>query len=739
MPVKSKSFPFIRQRDAMQCGVACLTMIALKFGIHCTLEDVEEICVASSEGVSLKAIADGAKSLGLKTISTKSSINHLVEMDTPCVLHWDQKHFVVLYHIDKNGTRFWIADPAKGKYKISADQLQSHWISTTVNNNAAGIAIFFLNSFDNSFDHQQRTFFSLSNPNQGLKFLWKYIIRYKHYFIQILLALSLGCVLQMLFPYLTQLIVDKGIGEANIKLIWIILIGEVVILFGRTSTDFIRRWITLHISMRINITLISDFFVKLLKLPMHFFDSRQIGDLMQRISDHTRIQNFLTGQLLGTMFSVVSLTFLSFLLLSYNLIIFSIFIAGSTIYAIWALTFLHKRKIIDYEIFEQFAINKSKTYQFISSLIEIKLHNCEDRRRWDWENTQANLYEIQMRALKLQQTQEAGSIFINETKNIFITVIAAYSVIEGDISLGVMMAIQYIVGQLNSPIEQLMGFLYAFQDVKISLDRIDEIHRRRDEDGISKIDLVPNSSPEITFFNIDFKYDPHSITNILQNINIKIRPSQITAIVGESGSGKSTLIKLMLGYYNITNGDILINNTSINNTNHRKWRSLCGVVMQESCIFSDTIANNIAISKETLDKDRLLYAASIACIKEFIESLPLGFNTLIGQDGLGLSQGQKQRILIARAIYKNPSVIFFDEATNSLDAENEIKIMRNLQVFFKDRTVVIAAHRLSTVRNADQIIVLNKGTVVESGTHDELINLKGVYYNLVKNQLDINQ
>jgi len=437
------------------------------------------------------------------------------------------------------------------------------------------------------------------------------------------------------------------------------------------------------------------------------------------------------------MFSVVSFIVLGILLLSYDKVIFFIFIIGSAIYTIWIVNFLRRRRIIDYELFEQKSINNSRTYQFISSLVEIKLQNCEDRRRWEWEDTQANLFEIQMRSLRLQQIQEAGSIFINETKNIFITAIAAYAVIEGDITFGVMMAIQYIVGQLNSPIEQFMGLIYAAQDVKISLDRIDEIHRRRDEDERNPQDNLPATAPEINFSSVDFKYDKHSISNILEDVNVKINPSKVTAIVGESGSGKSTLIKLMLGYYPVTHGEISINGTSLEHINHREWRSRCGIVLQDSLIFSDTIARNIAISDENIDDKRLRYAASMACIDDYVDSLPLGFNTIIGQDGVGLSQGQKQRILIARAIYKNPAVIFFDEATNALDAANEKKIMGNLNKFFEGRTVVVAAHRLSTVRNAGQIIVLQQGKIVETGTHEELIDIKGVYYNLVKNQLDL--
>ncbi len=722
----------------MQCGVACLAMIANYFGINSSLDEVEEICVATAEGVSLKGISDGAQSLGMRTMSVKATVDQLVAMNSISVLHWKQNHFVVLYHIDKAGKRFWIADPARGKYRINKEQLRAAWVSTKIDTQDAGIALYIPRAENASYYNSQHKKNNVANHNLDLRFLWRYIVQYKHFFGQILLALFVGCVLQLLLPYATQIIVDKGIGDSDIKLIWMILLGEVVIILGRASTDFIRRWLSLHISMRINISLISDFFVKLLKLPMRFFDTRQMGDLMQRMADHTRVQKFLTGQIWGTMFSLVSFIVLVFLLLTYDAIIFTVFLGGSIMYIGWILIFLNRRRMIDYELFEQQAVNNNRTYQFLSSLIEIKLQNCEDRRRWEWEDAQAELFETQTRALRLQQVQEAGSIFINETKNIFITVIAAYAVIEGNISFGVMMAIQYIVGQLNSPIEQFMNFILAAQDVKISFDRINEIHLRKDEDDCQKQNIATSIAPEISFSNVNFKYDKHNIYNTLDDINLRIAPSTTTAIVGASGSGKSTLIKLMLGFYPITQGKITVNGISLNDVNHRIWRSISGVVTQDSVIFSDTIARNIVIKEETIDEERMKYAASMACIDDYIESLPLGYNTLIGPDGVGISQGQRQRILIARAIYKNPVVIFFDEATNALDSTNEKKIMDNLNKFYEGRTVIIAAHRLSTVRNADQIIVLQDGKIAEKGKHGELISRKGIYYNLVKNQIDTN-
>lgn len=505
---------------------------------------------------------------------------------------------------------------------------------------------------------------------------------------------------------------------------------------GRTATDFIRRWLLLHISMRINISLISDFFIKLLKLPMSFFDTKLMGDLLQRISDHTRVQSFLTNQTLSVLFTSLSFVVFGIVLLIYNRDIFTIFIIGTCLYTFWISSFLRKRKAIDYQLFEQQAINQNRTYQFITDMQEIKLQDCEQRRRWEWEDTQSDLFEVQMKSLKLQQSQEAGSIFINEVKNILITAFAATAVIDGQITLGAMLAIQYIVGQLNSPVEQLMGFVYAFQDVKISLERINEIHNSPDEENDSSLHSF-QSPKSIAIRNIDFNYNQLSSKKTLSDVSFDIPSGKVTAIVGSSGSGKTTLIKLMLGYYPVQSGEISIAGRNINEYNLKWWRRHCGVVMQEGVIFSESIARNIAVDDGDIDVVRLEKAARIANIHEYIMGLPLKYNTQIGRDGVGLSQGQKQRILIARAVYKNPDFIFLDEATNALDAKNERAIVENLDEFYKGRTVVVVAHRLSTVKNADQIIVLDGGEVVEIGNHASLIKKKSTYYNLVKNQLEL--
>ena len=538
-------------------------------------------------------------------------------------------------------------------------------------------------------------------------------------------------------PFLTQAIVDIGIKYDDIGFIWLVLLGELMIVTGRTATDFIRRWLLLHISIRINISLVSDFFIKLLKLPMSFFDTKLMGDLLQRIGDHSRVQNFLTGQVLNVVFTFLSFIVFGVVLLIYNKTIFCVFVAGSIIYGLWISSFLQSRKVLDYEIFEQQAINQNKTYQFITSMQEIKLQDCEQRRRWEWEDVQADLFNVQMKSLKLQQTQEAGSIFINEVKNILITVFAATALINGQITLGAMLAIQYIVGQLNSPVEQFMSFIYSLQDVKISLERINEIHEGKNEECKENQAKSFNAEKSIRIDDIDFKYDPHALKKTLEGVSFDIPEGKETAIVGASGSGKTTLIKLILGYYRVMAGSISIAGRNINEYNLKWLRRHCGVVMQDGVIFSESIARNIAVDDGEIDVERLEQAAKIANIHDYVMGLPLKYNTIIGRDGVGLSQGQKQRILIARAVYKNPDFIFLDEATNSLDAKNERAIVENLDEFYKGRTVVVVAHRLSTVKNADQIIVIDKGKVVEVGNHVSLIEKRGAYYNLVKNQLEL--
>lgn len=725
------SFPFYHQHDTMQCGITCLRMICKYYKKEYSIESLSRYCFVTTEGVSLLGISEAATRLGLQTTCGRISVGQLEKAPLPCILHWNQNHYVVLYKVKKDC--FHIADPGKGLVRFSQKEFKKHWLSTRSQGTEKGIVMFLQPTiaFHSGKDDTVK-------KKHSFRILFNYVHYYDRYWVLIILGTMIGCLLQLIFPFLTQAIVDLGITNKDIGFIYLVLLGQLMLTVSRTAIDFIRRWLLLHISMRINISLLSDFFIKLLKLPMSFFDTKLIGDLMQRMNDHSRVEKFLTTQMLSVTFSVLSFAVFSSVLFYYNMFIFWIFVLASIIYAIWIVTFLKKRRMLDYELFEKQSENNNKTYQFITAIQEIKLQDCEQRRRWEWEDIQADLFKIQMRSLKLQQSQEAGSIFINEIKNIVITVVAAASVIQGSLSLGMMLAIQYIIGQLNSPVEQLMNFLYSLQDVRISLSRINEIHEMKNEENVGKqLNSYQNTANTLNFDHVNFKYNMHSSQLTLDNINITIPVSKVTAIVGASGSGKTTLIKLLLGYYPVLSGTISIGETDLCDYNLKWWRRQCGVVMQDGVIFSESIARNIAVNDGEVDVERLEQASRIANIHDYIMGLPLKYNTQIGRDGVGLSQGQKQRILIARAVYKNPAYIFLDEATNALDAKNEKAIVENLNEFYKGRTVIVVAHRLSTVKNADQIIVLDNGKVVETGNHASLIEKQGAYYNLVKNQLEL--
>lgn len=729
------SFPITFQHDSMQCGIACLQMICRHFGRKFSLDFLSKLCFATNEGVSLLGINDAANKLGLKTLCVKASMNELDQISLPAILHWNQKHFVVLYKI-KKGRKYYIADPGKGLTAYTNEEMREYWLSTNSKGVEKGV-VMMLEPASHFYDTKNA---SGTNEKEihSFRFLYGYVRRYYKYFGMIAVGLALGSIIQLVLPFLTQAIVDKGIKHQDLNIILLILFGQLMLTISRTVIDFLRRWILLRISMKINISLISDFFIKLLKLPMSFFDTKLLGDLMQRMNDHGRVNNFLTQNVLNIVFSLLTLIVFSVVLVIYDKLVFLAFLIGSMLYGVWVALFLKRRKVIDYELFEQQAINNNRTYEFITSMQEIKLQDCEQRKRQEWEQIQKDLFKIQQKSLRLQQQEEAGGIFINELKNIAITVMSAAAVIEGNMTLGMMLAVQYIIGQLCSPVEQLMDFFYSIQDVKISLERINEIHSMEDENGkAGLLTSIKQKSKGINIQNVIFKYNPHVLTKTIDHVDIQIPQGKVTAIVGASGSGKTTLIKLILGYYSVIEGRICIGCTNINDVNKQWWRRQCGVVMQDGVIFSESIARNIAVDDAEIDQVRLLEAAKISCIFDYVMGLPLKFDTKIGRDGIGLSQGQKQRILIARAVYKNPEYIFLDEATNSLDANNERKIVENLDRFYKGKTVVIVAHRLSTVKNADQIVVIDHGKVVETGTHDTLTLKKGAYFQLVKNQLEL--
>lgn len=729
--MRTNKFKISFQHDAMQCGIACLQMVCRYFGREYSAEALSHLCFAITEGVSMLGISQAAETLGLHTVSCRMTLEELCRASLPCILHWNENHFVVLYKVRKG--RFYVADPGKGLPEYSRDEFAGHWARTCSAGENKGIVMLFqpTDRFGQYMADVNTT------EKRSLRFLFGYIRRYRQYLWQILLGLLLGCLLQLAIPFLTQAIVDVGIKHRDIHLIWLILAGELTIVTARTATDFIRRWLLMYISMRINISLVSDFFIKLLQLPMAFFDTKLTGDLMQRMQDHKRVEEFLTNRTLNVMFSILGFIVFGVVLLTYSHTVFLIFLFGSMAYGLWITAFLNRRKVLDHELFDVQARNQNKTWQFITSMQEIKLQDCEHRRRWEWEDIQAEQFSVYMKTVKLQQSQEAGSIFINELKNIIITVVAATSVINGEITLGMMLAIQYITGQLNSPVEQLMGFVYSLQDVRISLERINEIHLTNNEEDSGRRISEFTTDNGISLRNICFKYNPHALRQTISGISICIPSGKITAIVGSSGSGKTTLIKLMLGYYPVSSGMIDICGSDIRDINLKWWRRHCGVVMQDGVIFSESIARNIAVGDGEVDTGRLEHAARIANIHDYIMKLPLKYNTQVGKDGVGLSQGQKQRILIARAVYKNPDFIFLDEATNALDANNERAIVENLNRFYRGRTVVIVAHRLSTVQNADQIVVIDGGRVVETGNHELLTKKRGAYYDLVRNQLEL--
>ncbi|HOU97063.1 MAG TPA: peptidase domain-containing ABC transporter [Bacteroidales bacterium] len=760
-------FPFFKQLDSMDCGPTCLRMIARFYGKSYSLQYLRSRSFLTKAGVSMLGISEAAESIGFRTRGYRLTWEQLRdEVPLPCIVHWNQRHFVVVYNIEKkkkawglgrraegrvrrakdmeqgargeerraynSETIVYVADPASGLLKYTRDEFLKCWYSTKTDGVQEGAALLLEPSPD---------FYRQEDEEKGkLKFtyLLGYIKPYKKFILQLMLGMLTASIISLIFPFLTQSLVDTGIGNSNIAFVILVLVAQLILSLSQTANGLLRNWISLHVTSRISISLISDFLIKLMRLPISFFDTKMIGDIMQRIGDHNRIKTFLTDSLISIIFAVITLVMYTIIMATYNLAILGVFLVGSALYIGWVVLFLKRRRELDYKRFQQSAANQSNIVQLITGMQEIKLNNCEKQKRWEWERIQIKLFKVSLKSMMLNQNQQLGAVLINQTKDIFISFLSAMAVIRGEMTLGMMMAVQYIIGQLNAPIQQFIGFTQAAQDARISLERLGEIHNREDEEKPEdyKIRDIPVDK-DIEIKNLVFQYEgPHS-EKVLDDISLVIPAKGVTAIVGTSGSGKTTLIKLLLGFYAPVKGGIYLNGTPLNRFSQSEWRKRCGVVMQEGFIFSDTIAGNIGLIDEIPDREKIDKASDTANIKDFIEGLPLGYNTRIGNDGHGLSTGQKQRILIARAVYKEPDFIFFDEATNALDAKNEKTIMDNLGSFFEGKTVVIVAHRLSTVKNADQIVVLEKGKIVEKGTHNELVKMKGAYYNLVKDQLEL--
>lgn len=724
--------PYYPQHDAMDCGPTCLRMVAAFYGKRYSLEGLREKSFITREGVSMLGISEAAEKIGFRSICVQVGYEKLQEAPLPCIIHWNQQHFVVVYKL--NDKHVWVADPGAGKLKYTGEEFCNCWLSSRKNEEDTGVALLLeptpeFYTIEDEGDEVNR---------RGFSFLYSYLRPYRNLVGQLFLGLLLGSMIQLMLPFLTQSVVDFGINNQNLGFIYLVLIAQLMLSFSSSAVEFIRGWILLHLGTRINIALISDFLIKLMKMPINYFDSKMTGDILQRINDHKRIQDFLTGSSLSVIFSVFNIIIFGIVLLVYSGMIFLIFMGGSALYVAYVWLFMKKRAELDHKRFAQQSANQSTVVQLVNGMQEIKLSACEQQKRWEWERIQAKLFKVNIKSLALRQYQDSGAVLINQCKNLLITALVASLVVKGEMTLGMMLSVQYIIGQLNSPVNELIAFARDMQDARLSMNRLSEVRDKPDEEDPTRelIREIPKGK-EIRLQNLNFKYDPLSEYPTLDNVSMVIPPGKQTAIVGMSGSGKTTLVKLLLGFYPPASGDIFIGDIPLGSYSIREWRKRCGVVMQDGFIFSDSIAGNIAPGVEHINKQRLRHAAEVANIHNFIEELPLGYNTKIGQEGHGLSQGQKQRILIARAVYKDPEFIFFDEATNALDANNERTIMNNLETFFKGRTSVVVAHRLSTVRNASQIIVIEQGRIAETGTHEELIALKGRYYKLIKNQLEL--
>jgi ATP-binding cassette subfamily B protein len=735
MQFRKKKFPFFKQYDRTDCGPTCLKMLAKYYGKIYSSEYLRDLCNITKEGVSVMGMTEAAEKIGFQSLVANINFETLEsQAPLPCIVHWRQRHFVVVYKIDKNAVH--VADPDYGLIQYTKENFNKAWQNTKYLNDAnEGLVILLEPSSEfNSIEEEKK-------KKIGFSSLLPYIKPYKKHTLQIIVGLTIVSIIQLILPFLTQSVVDKGINYRELSFVSLVLIAQLTLFFSQAFVNLIQSWLLLYIGARINLKIATEFLIKLMKLPIKYFESKLPGDILQRLQDSNRLERFLTTSPL-TLFSIINMLVFMGILLYYNTTIFGIFLIGATLYFTWILFFIKKRAELDHRRFDEASGNSSSLLQIINGIREIKINGSEKRRRWGWEEMQIKLFKNSIESLKLSQIQSIGAGSINEIKNILISFVAAYAVIKGEMTLGMMLAIQYIIGQLNNPLTSLIQFFRDAQDAKISLARINEVKDIEDEYEKQNFNHDVPKNHTIEFENLFFQYGGKGSQTILDDINLTIPQGKITAIVGESGSGKTTLLKLLLKLYEPTEGKIKLGGVDLSNIDTKNWRNLCGVVMQDGYIFSDTISRNITESRSEvpLNKEKLLNAVKIANIEEMIENLPTGYNTVIGpagSTGLALSGGQIQRTLIARAVYKDPEFLFFDEATSALDANNEKKILDQLNEFFNGKTVVVIAHRLSTVKNADNIVVLSKGKIIEQGNHEYLVSTKGAYFELVKNQLEL--
>lgn len=730
---------FTPQRDQMDCGPACLSMVASYYGKDYPLEYLRSSSFITRDGVSLLGISEVSEKIGFQVLSAKVSVDELKKQKEvlPSILHWNQNHFVILRKITRNiltkKYSYHIADPAHGTIKLSEDNFKKSWIS----DEDKGVVLFLNPTGD---------FYSKAPPKKekaSIGYLFSYLKAYRKQLIFMFLLLLAGSGLTLIFPFLTEALIDKGINNNDLDFIYIILLAQLGVFLGSITIEVIRNWLMLYVGTHLSIEIIANFFKKMLQLPIKFFDTKTMGDFNQRIQDNSRIEEFLTSQSITTFFSIITFSVFFAVLWYYDVKILLVYFFLTLISIAWSFFWLKRRKILDYYRFQIRGENQESIYEMLNGVTEMKLNQFENFKIKEWQSIQGKLFKLNIRLLKLDQIQLSGFEFLNQLKNILVTFLAANYVVQGNMTMGMLLSISYIIGQMNSPVNQLVNFFRSLQDAKLSLERLNEVekHPVEEKEEQKKVNFENfqenNIERGICLTNLSFQFEGPKSPFVLKDIDLIIPEGKITAIVGASGSGKTTLMKLLLRFYDPIKGEIFYNQNNILELSPKSIRENTGVVMQDGYIFSDTIERNIATGDETIDYEKLKHAAKVANIEEFIDSLPLNYKTKIGAAGNGISGGQKQRILIARAVYKNPHYIFFDEATSALDAENEKIIHDNLQSFFKGKTVLIIAHRLSTVKSADQIVVIKKGEIVETGNHEKLTKTKGEYYSLVKNQLEL--